>query len=143
MRYLSLLIMISGLISCKNKDINEGEEFRPRPVQDNFDYSHFTKVTVDGVEYLMMERDNNNPHEGFGFMAFRANKLMERQDSIMSYLRAMQYFQNKIYARIYDLSEKDAQAQFDDAFSDFLLSKITELKALEQEILINENKTEK
>jgi len=143
MKYLSLIIIICGLISCENKDINEGEEFRPRSVKDSFDDSHFTKVTVDGVEYLMMERDNNNPHEGFGFMAFRANKLIEKQDSMMLYLRAMQHFQNKIYSRMYNISEEEAHAQFERAFNELLLSGIAELQALKQEVLTNEKETEK
>ncbi|MBC6409262.1 MAG: hypothetical protein GDA42_02215 [Ekhidna sp.] len=143
MKYLPLLLIISGLLSCENKNINEGEEFRPRPLQDSFDNSHFTKVTVDGVEYLMMERDNNNPHEGFGFMAFRANILMERQDSIMSYLKAMQYFQNKIYSRMYNISEEEAQIRFDQTFSELLLRESTKLKALEQESFIYQEEAEK
>ncbi|MBC6427053.1 MAG: hypothetical protein GDA51_11455 [Ekhidna sp.] len=143
MKYLTLLLIISGLLSCENKNINEGEEFRPRPLQDSFDNSHFTKVTVDGVEYLMMERDNNNPHEGFGFMAFRANILMERQDSIMSYLKAMQYFQNKIYSRMYNISEEEAQIRFDQTFSELLLRESTKLKALEQESFIYQEEAEK
>ncbi|MBC6399880.1 MAG: hypothetical protein GDA37_02500 [Ekhidna sp.] len=143
MKYLTLLLIISGLLSCENKNINEGEEFRPRPLQDSFDNSHFTKVTVDGVEYLMMERDNNNPHEGFGFMAFRANILMERQDSIMSYLKAMQYFQNKIYSRMYNISEEEAQIRFDQTFSELLLRESTKLKALKQESFIYQEEAEK
>jgi len=127
-------------ISCQNRDINEGEEFRPRPVNDSFDDSHFTKVTVDGVEYLMMERDNNNPHEGFGFMAFRANKMLEKQDSIISYLKAMQVYQNRMYARMFNLSEEEAQIQFDSAFSGYLQKENKELERLEKEDLTNRSK---
>lgn len=130
---ISVLFLALG---CQNRDINEGEEFRPRAVRDNFDDTHFTKVVVDGVEYLMTERDNNNPHEGFGFMAFRANKLIEKQDSVLSYLRAMQVFQNKMYARMYNLSEEDAQAQFEQVFSQFLNME-KELETLEKEDLKN------
>jgi len=139
MKYLFFIIMLPFFLSCKNRDINEGEEFRPRPVQDNFDDSHFTKVTVDGVEYIMMERDNNNPHEGFGFMAFRANKLLEKQDSVFAYLKAMQTFQNKIYARMYNVSEEEAQNEFEQRFEEFLFMEIDEFKSLEKEDLINQN----
>lgn len=137
MRYFFLVVVLLVIHGCKNKDINEGEEFRPRPVQDNFDDSHFTKVTVDGVEYIMMERDNNNPHEGFGFMAFRANNLLEKQDSIFAYLKAMQSFQNKIYSRMYNISEEQAEADFDREFQRYLFLELDELNSLEREELVN------
>ena len=138
MRRLLSICILSALISCENRDINDGEEFRPRELHDNFNDSHFTKVTVDGVEYLMMERDNNNPHEGFGFMAFRANNMIEKQDSIISYLKAMQYFQNKIYTRMYGISEDSGNVEFEAKFQEFLLNESSELKALEREDLIND-----
>ncbi|MEM0941060.1 MAG: hypothetical protein AAF600_21410 [Bacteroidota bacterium] len=132
---VNLIIIISCLVSCSNRDINEGEAFMPRPVKDRFDDSHFTKITVDGVEYILMERDNNNPHEGFGFMAFRANNLMEKQDSIISYLRTLQTYQNKIYARMFNLSEEEAQNQFHNTLKNFLLLEKQELEGLEKEEL--------
>ncbi len=138
MRKLTAIGILAVLISCENRDINEGEEFRPRELHDNFNDSHFTKVTVDGVEYLMMERDNNNPHEGFGFMAFRANKLMEKQDSIISYLKAMQHFQNKMYTRMYRISEDSGNAEFNSKFQEFLLKENKELQQLEREDLVND-----
>lgn len=136
MRKLILLSIII-LAGCENRDINEGEEFRPRAVRDDFNQTHFTLITVDGVEYLMTERDNNNPHEGFGFMAFRANKLIEKQDSVLSYLRSMQYYQNKMYARMFNISEEEAQAQFDQTFDYFMQFEETELSELEKEDLVN------
>ena len=136
MRKLILLSIII-LVGCENRDINEGEEFRPRAVRDDFNQTHFTLITVDGVEYLMTERDNNNPHEGFGFMAFRANKLIEKQDSVLSYLRSMQYYQNKMYARMFNISEEEAQAQFDETFDYFMQFEETELTELEKEDLVN------
>lgn len=146
MRRLLIICSLSMLISCENRDINEGEEFRPRAVKDSFEDTHFTKITVDGVEYIMTERDNNNPHEGFGFMAFRANKLLEKQDTLISYLRTMQYFQNKMYARMYGISEDSGQVEFDTKFIELLLQETRELEALEREDLINtkrENANEK
>ena len=138
MRKLLIFCLLASLFACKNKDINEGEEFRPRELHDNFNDSHFTLVTVDGVEYLMMERDNNNPHEGFGFMAFRANTLMEKQDSIISYLKAMQYFQNKMYTRMYGMSEDSGMVSFEAKFQEFLLIEDRELNELEKEDLVND-----
>lgn len=135
MKNLCIVAILLFVGACKNKDINEGEAFRPRPIQDNFDDSHFTKVPIDGVEYLMMERDNNNPHEGFGFMAFRANKLMERQDSMYAHLKAMQYFQNKIYAQAFALTEDEAQQAFDRVFAKYLSETTPDLIELEKEEL--------
>ena len=131
-------ILLLALASCENKDINEGEKFRPRELHDDFNDSHFTKVTVDGVEYLMMERDNNNPHEGFGFMAFRANKVLEKQDSIISYLKAMQFFQNKMYSKLYNKSEDAGNTEFEEKFLEYLSNEKNELNALEGEKLIND-----
>ena len=137
MKRLVAITFIFFFVACENKDINEGEEFRPRAVNDNFEDTHFTKITVDGVEYLMTERDNNNPHEGFGFMAFRANNLLEKQDTIISYLKSMQYFQNLIYSRMYGLSPDSGQAIFDEKLREFLLLETKELEQLEREDLTN------
>ncbi len=137
MRYTIFFLVLIGLSACKNRDVNEGEEFRPRPIKDNFDDSFFTKLTVDGVEYIMMERDNNNPHEGFGFMAFRANKMLEKQDTLFAYLQAIQLFQNRIYARMFNLSDEEAQNQFNETIFNYLKKEQAELDALEQESFIN------
>ncbi|MEO1253967.1 MAG: hypothetical protein AAFY41_03640 [Bacteroidota bacterium] len=137
MKNALILSSLLVLLGCKNRDINEGEEFRPRELHDNFNDSHFTKIKVDGVEYLMMERDNNNPHEGFGFMAFRANKLMEKQDSIITYLKTMQYFQNKMYSRMFRISEDSGNTEFQIKFNEFILNETKELEELEREDLIN------
>lgn len=132
-----LVLFLSG---CENHDINEGERFRLRMIKDNFENIAFDKVTVDGVDYLMMERDNNNPHEGFGFMAFRANKMIEKQDSMISLLKSMQFYQNKIYARMYNLSEEEAQKQFDKTYTDFLSKEMKELENLNTENLSSSSK---
>jgi len=129
------LILVSG---CRNKDINEGEEFRPRAVRDNFDDTHFTEVVVDGVSYLMTERDNNNPHEGFGFMAIRGNKMLEKQDSILTYLRTIQYFQAMMYAKTMNIPEHQALLEYENKFQEFLYIENKELQQLEQKDLTNE-----
>ena len=95
------------------------------------------KSKVDGVEYLLTERDNNNPHEGFGFMAFRANDLMEKQDTIISYLKAMQHFQNMMYSRMYGITADSGQAAFNEKLQEFLLLENKELEELEREDLTN------
>ncbi|MEP0984153.1 hypothetical protein [Ekhidna sp.] len=138
MKKLIPIIFLTVIIfGCENREINEGEEFRPRAVKDNFEDTHFTKIKVDGVEYLLTERDNNNPHEGFGFMAFRANDLMEKQDTIISYLKAMQHFQNMMYSRMYGITADSGQAAFDEKLQEFLLLENKELEELEREDLTN------
>ncbi|WP_436516134.1 hypothetical protein [Ekhidna sp. To15] len=137
MKKLTFIWVLFLLLGCQNRDINEGEEFRPRAVKDSFEDTHFTMVEVDGVEYILTERDNNNPHEGFGFMAFRANKLMEKQDTIISYLRTMSYFQNKMYARMYGIPEDSGQAEFESKLLEFLATENKELTELERVDLVN------
>lgn len=137
MKKLAFICLLFILMACENRDINEGEEFRPRAVKDSFEDTHFTKIVVDGVEYILTERDNNNPHEGFGFMAFRANKLLEKQDTIISYLRTMSHFQSKMYARMYGISEDSGQAAFEAKFLEFLAVEDRELQELEKEDLVN------
>ena len=131
---LSCLYLILLLAACRNHDINEGEQFRPRQVDDSYDNSHFTLVTIDGVEYLMTERDNNNPHEGFGFMAFRANKLIEKADTTLAYLRTVNEFQIRIYAKLYNISMEEAREINQEAFLQYL-SKEGELVELEKKLL--------
>ena len=137
MKKLIIICVALSILSCENRDINEGEEFRPRAVNDSFEDTHFTKVTIDGVEYIMTERDNNNPHEGFGFMAFRANTMLEKQDTIISYLRTMQYFQNKMYSQMFNISEDSGQVAFDAKFLEFIARETRELEELEREDLVN------
>ena len=56
---LIISLCILTTISCENRDLNEGEKFRPRELHDNFQDSHFTLVTVDGVE-LHIDEDASN-----------------------------------------------------------------------------------
>lgn len=109
---LTALILVLLFSSCKNRDINEGEEFKPREVNEDYQNFHFNKIVYDGVEYLITERDNNNPHEGFGFMAYKANKLEQKQDSILSYLQAVAEIQKRIYAKLYNLTEEQVEDEF-------------------------------
>ena len=116
MRKLIIIITLLAIIaSCENKSINEGEEFRPKEIHEKIDY-HFDNITVDGIEYLILSRDNNNPHEGFGFMAFRANALIQKQDSILSYLQVMSTLQTEMYARSMNIGIAESQANFDSLF---------------------------
>ncbi len=89
------------IVGCKNREVHASDEeegnkdtFNDMPVEGI--ETHFNRIVVDGVEYLILERDRNNPHEGFGFMAFRANQLLEKQDSILAYLKVQSENQAEI-----------------------------------------------
>lgn len=131
---------ILGLASCKNRDINEGEQFKPREIHENI-MMHFDKITVDGIEYLILEKDNNNPHEGFGFMAFRANKLMEKQDSLLAHMRTIQELQVKTLAAITRRSEADVLQEVEEIFQRNLNIELNELEQLEQNNLKSDSRT--
>lgn len=130
-----ILVVCMTLFSCKNRDLNEGEKFRPREVHDSFQDSHFAKVTIDGVEYLMMERDNNNPHEGFGFMAYRGNRMIEKQDTALAYLKAIYELQVLTYAESSGRDITDVQRESAQLFNSFLKKEEADLTKLEGDSL--------
>ncbi|MEQ9404945.1 MAG: hypothetical protein RIM99_15240 [Cyclobacteriaceae bacterium] len=135
MKKIASLLLLTFLFSCENRDINEGEEFRPREVHDSFNNVNFSKVKVDGIEYLMLERDNNNPHEGFGFMAFRANVLMSKQDTLLAHLKAQADMQAQMYARIFGISTTESDSIYGRLFQIYLTEEMKELESLGKEDL--------
>ena len=60
---------------------------------------------------------------------------MEKQDTVLAYLKTLQAFQNKIYARVSNISEEEAQVEFEEIFSANLLLEKKELDELEQDDL--------
>lgn len=136
----SLLLLAIGAFmtqSCENRDLNEGLEFRAREIHEKVDY-HFDKIDVDGIEYLILEKDNNNPHEGFGFMAFRANVLMEKQDSIIAYLRTLTDVQNQILSTVSKKPLSDVESNTSALFIKYLGTEEKELLKLEEKVLNSE-----
>jgi len=131
-----LLASVVLLAGCQNKELNDGEQFRPRDISEDFRDSHFSHVWVDGVEYLMLMKDNNNPHEGFGFMALRGNIILEKQDSTLAYLRTIGEFQVQIMAQLKKQSEEEIRQQFLDTYFMYLKQEQPELERLEQDSLI-------
>ncbi len=131
-----ILAIILSLGACKNEDLNSGEEFRPRELHDDFQDSHFSRVWVDGVEYLMLERDNNNPHEGFGFMALRGNVILEKQDSTLALLRTIGDFQVRVLAQLQKRPEEAVQVEFMDLYELYLSQERPELERLEKDSLV-------
>lgn len=144
MKHLKSLILtgaaLATMMSCENRDINEGEQFKPREIHEDI-MVHFDKITVDGIEYLILEKDNNNPHEGFGFMAFRANKLMEKQDSLLAHMRTIQELQIKTLAAVSRRSVEDVTAETEEIFLRYLNIEQDELNQLEQNNLKSDSRT--
>lgn len=136
--FLSITILLLTIFSCENKDLNEGEAFKPREIHENIAF-HFDKITVDGIEYLILEKDNNNPHEGFGFMAFRANVLMEKQDTILAYLKTITELQNKILSNTSNKDLSVIQRETDELFQKNLKEEGLELERLEENALKSDN----
>lgn len=124
------LVFFIFLSACENRDLNEGEAFKPREIHENIQF-HFDKITVDGVEYLILEKDNNNPHEGFGFMAFRANALLEKQDTVLAYLRTVTELQSQILSEINNESIESVRQKTEKIFLKNLGSEEGELERLE------------
>ncbi|WP_258104809.1 hypothetical protein [Marinoscillum sp. MHG1-6] len=127
---IAYLTCLGFLIGCENKDLTEGEAFKPREIHEEISF-HFDKVTVDGIEYLILEKDNNNPHEGFGFMAFRANKLMEKQDTVISLLKTIKEQQNEVLSAITGQSLREVRYRSDKMFERFLEEESSEFLKLE------------
>jgi hypothetical protein len=127
-----ILLVLVIFFGCENQSLSEDEKISTREIHENLQW-HFDKIEVDGVEYLILEKDNNNPHEGFGFMSIRANTLLQKQDSILAYLKANQQMQAKIYAALNGISEEDALAINDRLYNQSLLRKSQELQDLSEQ----------
>ena len=127
---IPLILII--IIGCKNQSLSEDEKFATREIHENVQW-HFDKIDVDGVEYLILEKDNNNPHEGFGFMSIRANNILQKQDSILAYLKANQQMLAKLYASLYNVSEKKALDLNKDLYFRALMKQNQELRKLSEQ----------
>lgn len=134
--FLSMITIVIMLAGCRNRAINEGEAFKPKERHENITF-HFDPIEVDGVDYLILERDNNNPHEGFGFMAFRANVLIEKQDSLMAYLRTVTEMQTRIYAELTKTPLEEAQATTDELLQKNLDEQLKNIDKLESEEFVS------
>lgn len=85
------------LISCENRDVNQADGPNFSEIHEDIQY-HFDQIEIEGHDYFILERDRNNPHEGFGFMAMKANKTMNNQDSIKAYLKTILDIQIELLA---------------------------------------------
>lgn len=109
--YLSTLFLLS--CSCENREVNPetGPDFSE--IHDNLEY-HFDKVRIDGYEYLILERDRNNPHEGFGFMALNGTRIGGNQDTLKAYLKTVLEVQSEILGLLKEEPKEDAAFKIDE-----------------------------
>lgn len=102
------VVFLIGCMGCKNRDVNEGTGPNFNEIHEDMHY-HFDKVSIEGSEYHILERDRNNPHEGFGFMALNGADIKTNQDSIKAYLKTILDFQIRITSQLEKVSEKDIE----------------------------------
>ncbi len=103
--------MSIALLSCSpNREVSIDQGPGVREIHDDIEV-HFDEVTVNGVEYLILEKDRNNPDEGFGFMALKGNLIVNHTDSAIAYLRTVIEVQAKILAKLDTISERQAMRQ--------------------------------
>jgi hypothetical protein len=93
---LTLLSLV--LVSCENRQINSDSNNEQTYSDLSLDgiESHFQQIWLEDMQYFILERDRNNPHEGFGFMALKGNVLVNKQDSIIAYLQTSMQAQAEI-----------------------------------------------
>jgi hypothetical protein len=129
-----LMLFLACLSSCENRPLHDNASVSPREIHEDIKF-HFDEIEVDGVQYLILEKDNNNPHEGFGFMAFRANVLMEKQDTLIAYMKTITDLNTRIYAKLYGTSLEESQQITQDIFDQYLQAEQAEIDKLEEEKL--------
>lgn len=120
MKNISYLILLLLLVvfSCKNRDVNPiNNDTLPMHERKPINASDFDTVTIEGSVYYIMERDRNNPHEGFGFMALGGAQFKRKQDSILAYQKLLLKNQIRIIERLEGIPaadlEFDMQVQLD------------------------------
>ena len=117
--YILICTALAFVFSCENQDVNYTDGPNFSEIHEDIHY-HFDKVAIDGNEYYILERDRNNPHEGFGFMALKGNDIKANQDSIKAYLKTLLDVQNKLAAQINKQSEEEAAEYTDQLFQYYL-----------------------
>lgn len=132
-RLLIFLLVVFFLSSCacENREVNPetGPDFSE--IHENMEY-HFDRVKIDGNEYFILERDRNNPHEGFGFMALNGSKFGHNQDSIKAYLKTVLDVQSEILAKLNNQSKEAVRKDIEGIFNNNL-SLIKPVKTTEME----------
>lgn len=94
-----LLAAIIALFSCQNREIIPIEEYAFREIHEDMQF-HFDTINDGKSQYLILEKDRNHPHEGFGFMALKGDKLYSQNDSILAHLKALLYSNALIMSKL-------------------------------------------
>ena len=116
---LVFFVVLIASNACKNRDVNYGEGPNFSEIHEDIQY-HFDQIAIEGSEYFILERDRNNPHEGFGFMALKGNDIKANQDSIKAFLKTILDFQVKQYAVQNSMSDEESSAYADELFRFYL-----------------------
>ena len=106
---LFLCLMFTFFFSCENKEINADEGPNFSEIHEQIQYN-FDEVEINGLKYLILERDRNNPHEGFGFMALKGESNRSNQDSIKAYLKTSIALQNMILSELKRMSLEEVES---------------------------------
>lgn len=103
MKRVSYLLVLLFIVcfSCKNRDVNPvSSDTLPMHERNPIDPAEFDTVKVGGNDYFIMERDRNNPHEGFGFMGLNPIRITQKQDSILAYQKLLLRNQIRILEKL-------------------------------------------
>lgn len=115
-KFIVSILIVGLVISCENREVNHEDGPNFREIHEDIQY-HFDHVEIDGLDYYVLERDRNNPHEGFGFMALDGRILTAKQDSSIAYMKTILEMQVRLNAKInnisYETSDKQASELFD------------------------------
>ena len=109
--FVCLIAVMGFVISCgPNHEVNVDQGPGVREIHDEIEL-HFDEVTIGGVEYLILEKDRNNPDEGFGFMALKGNLLIQHSDSIIAYLNTMLQVQARVISKLEGIPEDQVMSE--------------------------------
>lgn len=109
---IGLILTGSALLSCENRDVNHADGPNFSEIHEDIQY-HFDQIEIDGHEYYILERDRNNPHEGFGFMAMKADRVVVNQDSIKAYLKTLLEIQTQLLAAQRGATYEETKSEVD------------------------------
>lgn len=129
--FYALLLTCLAFVACENREVNHADGPNFNIIHEEIN-SRFDEIQIDGNDYYILERDRNNPHEGFGFMALNGSKLIANQDSIKAYLRTMMDLQMQILANTSNTKLSEIEAQTNSKINDYLKITSQDLSAGDQ-----------
>lgn len=117
-----LIMLFLVYFGCKNRDVNPvSGDTLPMHERNPIDPAEFDTVRVGGNDYFIMERDRNNPHEGFGFMGLNPIRMTQKQDSILAYQQLLLRNQIRIIEKLEKIPAVDLEAEMQQEL-EFLLN---------------------